>query len=237
MLQQIRAISAAGALLCGAAAVAQIPTSTEEIRWRQSNPNRSEVARTDAVFRDLVTCVIRYQPARTRNLLDTIPGTSAEASILYSFQSRMETCYDYNRTGGRALAWPTNELRGANAEVKYHRAFPQGESPAASVPTETSAAWVAARGGGDMIHSTARCVMMRRPADVRAMLAAEPLGPAERAAMRAMQADLAACLDSGVEFTASRQALRGLLAEAALHYGEAQRSGFAWARASGGERR
>jgi hypothetical protein len=232
MLKQFRAIGAAGALLCGAVAAAQIPTSTEEIRWRQSDPNRSEVARTDAVFRDLVACVIRYQPARTRNLLETVPGTSAEASILYSFQSRMETCYDYNRTGGRALGWQGNLLRGVIAEVYYHRAYPQGVAPAANVPAETAAAWVAPRpsrdnsANGDMIHSTARCVMARRPAEVRTMLASVPLSAEERAAIRTIQGDLGACLDSGVEFTASRQALRGLLAEAAFHYGQAQRSGF-----------
>lgn len=227
-----RALCIAGALLCGSAAAAQIPTSTEEIRWRPTDPNRSEVARTDAVFRDLVACVIRYQPARTRNLIDTVPGTSAEATILTSFQSRMETCYDYYRTGGRALGYASNLLRGVIAEVYYHRAYPQGVSPAAGVAAETTAAWVAYRpardGGasGDMIHSTARCVMVRRPAEVRSLLAAAPFSVEERNAMRAIQADLGACLDSGVQFEASRQALRGLLAEAAFHYGEAQRSGF-----------
>ncbi len=44
--------------------------------------------------------------------------------------------------------------------------------------------------------------------------------------MRALQPDLSACLTSGITFTASRQSLRGLLAEAALHYGEEANGGF-----------
>ena len=233
MSNQLRTLLLSGALLCGSAAAAQIPTSTEEVRWRAVEPSLAEVARTDAVFRDLVACVVRYQPARTRNLLDTAPGTSAEATVLYSFQSRMETCYDYNRTGGRALGWHGNLLRGVIAEIYYHREFPQGVTPANGVPAETTAAWAAARPAegertnGDLVHAMARCVIVRRPAEVRALLASTPFSAGERNAMRALQPDLAFCLDTGVELSASRQSLRGLFAEAALHYGEAQRGGFA----------
>jgi len=46
------------------------------------------------------------------------------------------------------------------------------------------------------------------------------------AGMQSIQGDLAACITAGIRFTASRQSLRGLLAEEALHYGEALRNGF-----------
>jgi len=233
MSNNLRTILLLSTLLGGSAAVAQIPTSSEEVRWRAVDPSLAEVARTDAVFRDLVACVVRYQPARSRNLLDTVPGTSAEATILYSFQSRMETCYDYNRTGGRALGWHGNLLRGVIAEVYYHREFPHGVTPANAVPAEATAPWAAPRpaegdrANGDMVHAMARCVLVRRPADVHALLASTPFSAGERNVMRSLQPDLATCLDTGVELSASRQALRGLFAEAALHYGEAQRGGFA----------
>ena len=220
-------------------AAAQVPTSTSDIVPSTSGPSRSEVALSDQVFRDLVSCVIRYQPARTRNLLGTIPGTRQESTILYSFDSRMETCYDAFRTGGRAMTYQGNVLRGVVAETYFARDFPAGISPATNVGPEAAAAWARPRPADgaipqmEMLHAMARCATIRQPATVSAMLRAAPFSPEERAALRALQADLSACLDAGVEFTASRQALRGLLAEAALHYGEAQRNGFAAAQAQG----
>jgi hypothetical protein len=211
-------------------AAAQVPTSTSDIIPSSSRPELSEVQRSDAALRDLIICVIRYQPTRTRNLLDTIPGTHAEATILTSFDSRMNTCFNYARVGGRALLFPHVVLRGAIAEAYYRQEFPQG-IPAGPAPAE-AAAWARPRPSGaevtqsEMIHSMARCVIVRRPAEVNAMLRTAPLSAEERPAMRALQADLSACLDSNVSFNASRQAVRALLAEAALHYGEAQRQGW-----------
>ena len=213
-----------------APAGAQVPTSTEDIIPSSSGPGRSEIQQSDAVFRDLIACVIRYQPGRTRNLLDTIPGTHDEANILYSFQSRMETCFNASRVGGRALFFPTPVLRGAIAEAYYRQEFPNGAT--APAPAEAATGWAQPRRSDDevtqaeMIHSMARCVTVRQPAGVKAVLDAPPLSPQELAAIRAIQADLSACLDSNVSFNASRQAVRALLAEAALHYGEAQRNGW-----------
>jgi hypothetical protein len=224
------------------AAVAQVPTSTHDIIPSSSPPELTEVQRSDAVFRDLVACVVRYQPGRTRNLLDTVPGTHAEATILYSFESRMESCFDVYRVGGRALVIQPNLLRGVIAETYYRSEFPQGY-PVQTVAAEAAAAWARPRPAddqvtqGELIHSMARCVILRKPAEVKAMLQTAPLSAEERTAMRALQADLAACLDSNVSFNASRQAVRALLAEAALHYAEAQRDGFARVGRAGPDRR
>ena len=212
---------------------AQIPTSTQDIVRTTSPPARSEIALTDEVFRDLIECVIRYQGARTRNLLGTIPGTHQEATLLGSFDSRMNSCYDYARNGGRALTFSSELLRGFIAQAYLRRDFPNGVAAATNVTPEAAATWTRPRPGEgrisqiEMLHSTARCVMVRQPATVDTLLRTAPLSAEERAAMRTLQPDLAACLDSGVEFSASRQALRGLLAEAAFHYGAAQRDGFA----------
>lgn len=224
--------AAIAAISLAVAAGAQVPTSTSDIIPSSSPPELTEVQQSDAALRDLVTCVIRYQPARTRNLLDTIPGTYAEGTILTSFDSRMETCFDYFEVGGRALVFPHVALRGAIAEAYYRRDFPQGIA-ASPPPADAAVAWAAPRPSdgeitqGEMIHAMGRCVVLRKPAEVRAMLQTAPLSPAERTAMRALQADLSACLDSNVSFNASRQALRAILAEAALHYAESQRHGFA----------
>ena len=213
-------------------AVGQIPTSTQDHIPSSSGPSRSEVALTDEVARDTVGCLIGREPGRTRNLLDTIPGTHEEERILESFASRLESCYDYNRNHARSLGVPNNVLRGFIAEDYYRRDFPAGLSPASAVAPELTAAWARPRPDDgqvpqmEMLHAMARCVTVRQPADVGVLLRSAPLSAEERAALRTLQPGLAACLDTGVEFTASRQSLRALLAEAAFHYAGSQRSGF-----------
>lgn len=222
----------AASLIASAASVAQVPTSTQDIVPSSSRPPRSDVEQSDATFRDLVACVVRNQPSRTRNVLDTIPGSYEEADILRTLWPRMETCFDAYRVGGRALRLDYVLLRGVIAETYLTSEFPEGIA-AAAAPEEAVARWSRPRAEDgratqtEMLHAMARCVTARRPAEVGAMLRTAPLSPEERSAIRVLQADLAACLDSGVAFAASRQSLRGLLAEAALHYGEAGRDGFA----------
>lgn len=224
-------LAALAALLVGGAlAAAQIPASTHEVVRSSSPPGQSEVQRSDAVFRDLVACVVRHQPSRTRNLLDTVPGSYGEADIVRTLWPRMETCFDYYRVGGRALVIDNLLVRGAIAETYYRNEFPAGI--AAAAPAGATEAWIRPRDQdgevthAEMLHSMARCVTVRRPAEVSSMLNTDPLSAEERAALRLLQTDLSACLDSGVQFAASRQSLRALLAEAALHYAEASRSGF-----------
>lgn len=217
----------------GAAAHAQIPTSTQD-RVTHRDPQRGDAARTDPVFRRTIACVVERQPGSARNLMRTIPGTRAESLILANFRSRLDWCYNSHHDLG--FAW--NLVRGGIAELYYHRAFPAG-LPAGSAPDATlAAAWSGPRDTGgragqmEMLHSTARCVVLRNPRLVSDMLAAAPFSPAEMRAIRSLRGDLSACLNTGIEFTASRQSLRGLLAEAALLYGEAQRGGFGHASAA-----
>ena len=225
--------AAFAAALCSAVAVAQIPTSTREIIRSNTPPPPSEVALADEVLRETVDCIIERQGPRTRNLLETIPGTRAEGAILSSFQSRLDYCYDSLRAGGRAITLTNNLLRGFIAEAHYASDFPAGIAPAEAAAPELTAAWARPRPEDgrapqlEMLHAMARCVTVRQPATVAAMLRAEPFSVEERATIGALAPDLSACLDSGVEFTASRQSLRGLLAEAALHYARARSEGFA----------
>ena len=227
---------AAAALLawCAApfAAAAQIPTSTQDVLVSPGDPEQEEVARTDAVLRDLVACLVRYQAARTRNLLDTVPGSRAESNIVRSLRSRMETCYNYYRTGARALVFATPILRGMIAEQYYRRDFPNGLAAGSPPAAEAAAVWTAPRpspgddAGPELVHAMARCVVVQHPAEVGALVAAEPFTVAERRALAAVTPHLSPCLYQGVNLDASRQSLRGVLAEAAFHYAEAQREGF-----------
>jgi len=224
---------AAAVLMCPAVGAAQVPTSTADIIPNTSAPSQSNIARSDRAFRDLVRCVVRYQPERTRQLLATIPGTHAEELIVTSLNSRMETCYNFYITGAGALFMDNTLLRGVVAETYLAQEVPGGFQPAPGATAEQLAAWTQPRpednriGQLELLHATARCVISRQPSGVAALLRTAPMSPEERVAIGPLQPDLSACLDSGVEFTASRQALRALLAEAGFHYLEAQRTGFA----------
>lgn len=230
---RLSVLGAAFGIALASVGAAQIPTSSQEIRPTMVEPELEEVARTDAVLRDLVACAIERMAGRTRSWLQTVPGSYDEQSIRARMQSRLESCYDCYDTGARALALPNNVLRGVIAETYYHREVPGGISPAASAAGEATAAWAAARpsrgeiNGTEQAHAMARCVTVRHPAEVSAVLGTHPLSVQERAALLALRGDFGACLDQGVNLDASRQSLRGLLAEAALHYAQAQRNGFA----------
>ncbi|HEY5710836.1 MAG TPA: hypothetical protein VIT38_02980 [Allosphingosinicella sp.] len=225
-------LSAAVALACAAAANAQNPTSSNDTSIRPAR-SRGDVGRSDPLFRRTVECVVERAGPRTRNLIATIPGTADEARIISSFQSRLDWCFDAAEGG---ISFPWNVMRGGIAEVFYHRAFPAGLPATPATPSAAAAtAWAQPRAAAfassegaqmEMLHSVARCVVVRQPATVSTLLAAAPLSAGEGAAMRTLQPDLSACLTSGITFTASRQSLRGLLAEAALHYGEDANGGF-----------
>lgn len=223
-------LGAACLVASATASPAQNPTSSTDLSIRPARP-RGDVNRAEPIFRRTVACVVERSAGRTRNLIDTIPGTQLEARIISTFQSRLDACLSMPEDGGLSFSWDV--LRGGIAEIYYHRVFPSGlPRQPATADSALTAAWSQPRplerGDGqlEMLHSVARCVVLRQPGLVSDVLAVPPLSPAEGAAMRALQGDLSACLTAGITFTASRQSLRGLFAEAALHYGEALRTGF-----------
>jgi hypothetical protein len=218
--------AAAAAAGCSSLALAQELTSTND-RMTHAVPERGEAAQTDPLFRRTLACVLTREPRKPRNLVDTIPGSREEARLFGAFQTRLEQCY-VGTVHGIGFSWEL--LRGGFAEIYYHREFPAGP-PAAPANTAWVEAWTRPHvierrvSQVEMLHATMRCVVVRRPEAVGRMLAAAPFSPEEASAVRTLRDDLSACLTSGVQLTASRQSLRGLLAEAALHYGEAIRNG------------
>jgi hypothetical protein len=216
-------------LAAAGAAGAQNPTSSND-RITPPGIRRGDAARTDPDFRHVIACAVRREPSRSRNLVNSIPGSTAESMILGSYQSRLDQCYP-RLMGG--LGFSYDLLRGGIAELFYHRDFPGGlPSAPASPPSEAASAWARPRPfegrvtAAEVPHAIARCLVLRQPAGVSALLTNAPFSASEMAATRSLQADLAACITRGTRFTASRQSLRGLLAEAALHYGEALGKGF-----------
>jgi hypothetical protein len=221
----------AGLCLVPAAATAQHPTSTSD-RITPPYRIRGDAARSDVVFRRTVACAAERQPGRARTLVDTQAGSYAEARVVWSYQSLLDWCFSGIEGG---VGFASELLRGGMAEIFYQRAFPSGLPREAPADGAAAAAWSRPRQAErgpyaqrmELLHASARCIVLRNPAAVSAMLAAAPFTAPEMAAMRTLQPDISACLDSGIAFTATRQSLRALLAEAALHYGEAFRTGFA----------
>lgn len=224
----------AAALLASVPAAAQIPTSTHDIIPNTAAPTRSATARADRAFRDMMACVVQREPARTRNLVESLPGSHEEARLSTSFQSRMESCFDYAAAGANALIYDLGLARGVVAEVMLARDFPNGLAPADPTMARALEAWTRprlVRGApwrGDLVHAMARCVTARRPADVWALVRSAPFTPAESSLMRALRPDLTACLEQGVALEASPQALRALLAEAAWQHATNRVRGFVW---------
>ena len=224
-----RYVLAALPVLAAGAAAAQNPTSSSD-RITPPYHRRGDARRSDPDFRHILACTVLREPNRSRNLLATIPGTPAEDRIMFSYQSRLDQCYP-RATGG--LTFSRDLLRGGIAEVLYHHDFPGG-LPAApgGPPGDAALAWARPRlfegrvTGTEIPHAIARCLVLRQPAVVSTLLANPPFSAGELAAMRSLEGDLAACINNGVRFTASRQSLRGLLAEEALSYGVAVGKGF-----------
>jgi hypothetical protein len=229
----LSSIGFAAVFLCapGFAALAQELTSTSD-RMTHAEPERGEAARTDPLFRRTLACVASREPGRVRTLIETIPGSRAEARVAGGFQSRLDQCYAGT---GRGLSFTWNLLRGGFAEIYYHREFPAGLPSAAGDPAWAEA-WIRPRAAEgvvpeqELLHATARCVVVRQPAMVTRLLAGAPFSAAEAGAIRQLSGDISSCLDSGIELTVSPQSLRALLAEAALHYGETRGAAAAPAR-------
>ena len=216
-------------VVTAAGAAAQNPTSSND-RITLPGVRRGDAARTDPIFRHVISCVVSRDPARSRNLIASIPGTDAESMIFGVYQSQLDQCYP-RQMGGLGFTWDV--LRGGFAEYFYHVAFPTGlPTVAPGAPDAAALAWTQPRQSQgqvsqlESLHAVARCVVLRNGSAVSAMLAAAPFSADELAAIHAFQSDLAACITRGARFTVSRQSLRGLMAEAALHYGEALGRGF-----------
>lgn len=208
-------------------ALAQGDTGRDEPPAKFMAESASPVAKSDRIFREALACAVKREPARSRAILSTAPGSKEEANAGWGFDDRVEEC----ATSVASIGFSASLLRGGVAEIFYHREFPNGlvvEAPA----DEAAVAWTQPRldRGGDqqleLLHSAARCLVVAQPAQVRTLLAAEPFGSAEQQALGEIQQSLGPCLLKGVKFTASKQTLRGLLAEAAFAYGIARRDGF-----------
>lgn len=208
-------------------AFAQIPTSTADRVTRPGGQAQALVRESDRIFRKTLACFVKRPGSPARILLSTAPGSEAEQKKARSFRSRLDHCL----VGAQGIGFQFALLRGGLAEALYHQEFPGGL--VVEGPTDgTAMVWTEPRlgRGGDqareLLHSAARCLVVSHPSYARSLLATEPLSEAEQQVFDEIQPLLGPCLFQGVKFTASRQMLRGLIAEAALGYAIARRDGF-----------
>lgn len=226
-----RLIVAATVCLSASPAAAAEPSPSQRFDIiAPANVPREEVARTDRLFRRTISCLVELAPARARALLDTQIGSDAEERMVNRFHYLTQRC-DRLRNEGRGTIFCATLMRGAIAEIFYHREFPYGVRGLGSPDPESAAAWAQPRAGAvtrylEPLHAMARCVVLRHAEAVDAVLGTPPMTAEEGRAMRAVRTDISSCLDATQTFTTNPQSLRSHLAEAALKYGEAQRGGL-----------
>jgi hypothetical protein len=224
----LRAAAALILLATAVPAAAQILTSTQD-RMTHGKPSDSDVARSDVLLRRTAACVAKRAPTRIESLLRTAPGSAKESNILSTFQSRLDWCLPTDES----IGFPWTLLRGALVEALYKEQFPTPLPAAQAAAPEVLTAWAAPHlsSGGtvelEYFHGVARCVVAHDPVLVERLLATTPMAADEVRALKPIRPLLPGCIDAGIGFTASRESLRGLLAEALLRYRRDQSGGFA----------
>jgi hypothetical protein len=222
-------VFAAAALSTCSAAAEPKPSARFDI-IAPADVSHEEVVRTDRLFRRTVACLVELVPARARALLDTHIGSDAEDRIVNRFHYLTQRC-DRLRNEGRGTVYYATLMRGVIAEIFYHQEFPNGVRGLPRPDAERAATWARPREGAvtrylEPLHAMARCIVLRHPEAVDAVLATPPMTADEAVALRSVRTDISACLDVTQTFRTNAQSLRALLAEAALKYGEAHRGGL-----------
>lgn len=235
MTRYFAGLSVVVSLCLGAPAHAQYVNSTRDWMTTPVPPKFKDIVRSDKQFRGMAECVVDRQTGRVEYLLqNTAPGSENEQNIARSLQSAMDWCLP----GFDSIGFSWNILRGGLAEALYDQNYPEGIEAGSLPNSDWVSTWIIPRmeeGGApqlELLHSAARCLVAKRPADVQALLETDSMSPAEMNAIGKLQGDLGACLFKGMTLNTNRQSLRGLLAEAMLEFAIAQKNGFQVAAAS-----
>lgn len=199
--------------------------------------DRRHLIEADTTLAKTAACIVKRAASQGALLLSTVPGSGAEDKIVGAMQSRLDWCMPPALHDG--LVFPVGVLRGKLAEELYRTEFPGGVSPK---PIKEVLAWeypFTAKDQGDrgrmMLEQTGRCVVMRDPASVSALVATAPFSAGESRQVAAISPSLGTCMPTGSNARISRQMLRGLLAEALYEYARDVRDGSLTATAFAGK--
>ena len=205
------------------------PPPPPDVPASGSSPQRPASAAPQAEVLRAAACLAGRDAEAAERLLATAP---------YSRDER-EAAVRTLRLAGRCvrardgLATSAARLRGAVAEALYEARFQQ--PPSAREPSVAAAAWFradAATSDDDAaslgpVYALADCVAAQRSDLVGALLATEPDGEAEVAAVRALNPVFTACVTAGTQLQLDRGSIRGILAESLYRWAMVQRDGAA----------
>ena len=195
------------ALLTGGALALAVAGNAQTINPPAGVAGAAQVRLTvDALGR----CLVREEPAKVAAFLKLVPGSRASRDAARKLES--DNCMVAGTVEPADAA-----LRGSLFTALYRSAFgaaaeplkdtgPDLKAEAAGQPAEIAAAYVASR-------SFAECVVRANPEGARALVLADPAGPAEAAAAKALTPAIAGCLPAGQTLNLTKSTLVSLVAE------------------------
>jgi len=172
---------------------------------------------------DVAACVVDNDMTAVRSLLDTVPGSPAEAKVGVKLLDLYGGCSD-NRSVLGSFAWRERaeiaeaaaihllergkmmDVTAAIAGINWTFALPADSRPPADYDTNS----VGMRMLGD-------CVVRANPQGALTLIRADRGSAAESAAVNALSGNFASCLTAGQTFKLKRQDLRMVVAEPLYH--------------------
>jgi len=205
---------AVAATLFAAPALAQIPSSSSEVRgtgWRKDYVDGA------VELRRLAMCEIRRSPGYARALLDSMPDSNVESRITHAIGKVIENCLTDYRP---AIQFNGAALRGAVAEAFYLAAYPTAPDFAAIKPGGATLpeAWLTTKRtpyqtSEVIAQDFGQCVVAADLADADSLVRTEPRSAAEDVVVARLQPYLGPCLMQGQTYHLDVTALRSYLAQ------------------------
>lgn len=230
-----RCRAAAGLLvaLLPAPAFAQYgPQAPQTVPDRPSDPQTADAPAPAAQsqLQRAAACLVARDADAGAALLATTPFSAGERQEAVRTLRAAERCLE---TRARLATSPIL-LRGALAEALYEARFaqpPPARSPAAAPAPSLPAEAAASRQDIAPAFALADCAAGRNAGLVRSLLAADPDGDAEAAALQALNPVFVECVAPGTSLNTDRPGLRALLAQSLYRWAVVQRDGSAspWA--------
>lgn len=198
-----------------------------------AEPAAAPVAVARSELQRAVACLSAREAGVGTALLATAPFSGEERQEAVRTLRAAERCLG---SRGRFATSPLL-LRGAFAESLYAAQFPNGV--AARAPRAAAAASLPAEAASNHqdvapAFALADCAAGRDAALIRALVATEPGGETESAAMQALNPVFGQCVAPGTSLNIDQAGMRALLAQSLYRWSVVQRDGAAspWAAAS-----
>lgn len=199
----------------GTSAMAQIPSSSSEIR---GTPGPKAYVDGAIELRRLAQCAVEKRPNYARTMTASVPRSDVETRIGQAILKVMEPCMNNFRP---AMSVGFAQLRGALAENIYLAEHPRPvdfahvDHSAKNLPADWQKAKLTADQASEIVaQDFAQCVVSDAPAQADALLRTSPRSTAEGTAISALAPYLGPCLAVGHTFSMDAAAVRSYVAQA-----------------------